>query len=146
MSVEFSQQFHRVNGEDDHDAKKALLKQLKGNFPKSVTKWIKDDSVHVERTKVSPHEIDWQHREEWAATHEPGTVNDVRKSIKHGHDKPIVGVARPGKDNIMVADGHHHLEAYTQLDVKKMPAYLIKVNRVNGPWDTMHEHQKRPNG
>lgn len=147
MSVEFSQQFHRIHGEDDSEAKKGLLKQLKGHFPKDATNWIKDPGVHVERTKIKPSDIDWDHREEWRATHEPKKVNGIRKAIKHGHVKAIVGVQRPGKDNIMIADGHHHAEAYTQLDVKKMPAYVVKVNRRTGDWDTMHDKQiKGKNG
>lgn len=143
---DFSSQFDRIHGDDDSKAKDKLRKQLKGNFPKDAYAFLDDPGVRVEKTKIKPSDIDWQHRDEWAATHQPKQVKQVRKAIEHGHEKPIVGVLRPGEDNIMIADGHHHGEAYTQLGVKKMPAYVIKVNRRTGPWDEMHDKQKRRDG
>jgi ParB-like chromosome segregation protein Spo0J len=140
MSIEFSRQF----SQGDPGDKKALIKQLRKNFSKSDIKWLKEDSIHVERTKVSLQDVDDHDRQEWRATHEPGVVKDRRKEIEKGKKLPLVAIDRPGRDNLMLADGHHHFEAAVQLDKSKYPAYVVKVNRGTGPWNNMAEEQKDP--
>lgn len=128
----------------DHDAteKQQLLKQLGKNFPPEATAWLDHPSVHVQRTYVRPSDIDWDNRESWAATHEPGKVAKIRKKIEKGKDKPVVAIDRPGSDNVFIADGHHHTEAYTQLDRSHFPAFVVRVPTRTGPWDTMHSKQR----
>lgn len=138
-------QFGRVLAGDDHDAKdkRKLLKQLGKNFPDDATSWVNDPAVHVQRTYIRPVDVDWDHRSEWAATHQPGKVAKVRKKIEKGKDRPVVAIDRPGSDNVMIADGHHDAEAYTQLDRSHMPAYVVRVPTRMGPWDEMHTDQRR---
>ena len=149
MPVDFSQQFSRINGPDDSKDKKKLLKQLHKNFPDTAVSFIDSPAVHVKKTRVTPSAVDWENRNEWRATREPGKVKETRKDIKKGKEKPVVMVERPGKDSLMIMDGHHHSEAYTQLigqgkmpdRAKDFPAYVIKVNREKGPWDEAHNRQ-----
>lgn len=136
-----SSQFNRAFHGSDQD-KADLLKQLGESFHDKDLGWIRKADVAVERTTISPSDIDWDGRESWAATHEPKKVKEKRKDIKHGNDKPIAVVDRPGKDNLFVMDGHHHAEAYTQLERDDIPAFVLKVPRVNGPWDELHSKQE----
>jgi hypothetical protein len=141
MASNLSRQFQ--TGKPDDGAKSALLEQLGKSFHEKDLEWIHDPQIHVSRETVSPGAIDWDHRDEWAATHEPKEVKKKRKKIEKGHDKPVVLVDRPhkGPDNLFIMDGHHHAEAYTQLD-KDMPAFTISVPKTNGPWDTLHDKQE----
>lgn len=136
-----SSQFNRAFHGSDQD-KADLLDQMRESFPESSLGWIKKADIAVERTTICPADIDWDGRETWEATHEPKKVKQKRKDIKHGKDKPLAVVDRPGKDDLFVMDGHHHAEAYTQLDRQDIPAFVIKVPRVNGPWDTQHSKQE----
>lgn len=150
MPVEFSDQFSRINGRDDSKDKEKLIKQLRKNFPADSYEFVNDPRVHVEKTRIKPSEIDWEHRDQWRATHQPGHVKYRRKQIKNGKEKPVITFERPGKDNLMVGDGHHHTEAYTQLigqdkmpdHAKDFPAFVVKVPTVKGPWDELHEQQR----
>jgi hypothetical protein len=150
--MDMSSQFSRDSGSDTDKA--ALVKQLSKSFHPDDLAWIDSPNIRVRRTAVRPSQIDWQNRESWTATHEPGKVKDTRKSIKHGDDKPVALVSRPHSDNRMVMDGHHHTEAYTQLIDSgtknkhvaalrgRIPAYEITVPRTNGPWDELHSKQE----
>lgn len=150
----YSRQFDTMHGNSDDKA--ALVKQLSKSFHDKDLAWIHSPDVRVERTSVPPSRIDWDDRDRWRATHEPGKVREKRREIKHGDDKPVALVNRPGKDNLFVMDGHHHTEAYTQLLGKphqdqnknvralhgEIPAFEIHVTRTNGPWDTLHDRQE----
>lgn len=155
MTSNLSRQFQ--TSKPDDGAKSALLEQLGKSFHAQDLDWINDPQVHVTRRPVPPSQIDWDHRDEWTATHEPGAVKDKRKKIKHGDTKPVVMVERPhkGPDNLFIMDGHHHAEAYTQLmgkdkadqpktirNMRGMPAYVVSVPRTQGPWDTLHDKQE----
>lgn len=136
-----SHQFNRaVHGSDNDKAE--LLDQMRKSFPESSLGWLKKNDIAVQRTTIEPSQLDWDNRHEWAATHEPKKVKATRKDIKDGKDKPVVTVDRPGHDNLFIMDGHHHAEAYTQLDRHDIPAFIVKVPRVNGPWDTQHDKQE----
>lgn len=151
---QMSSQFQPKPGNDEDKA--ALKEQLSKSFHERDLAWIDDPRIHVERTRVAPSRIDWDNRESWKATHEPGLVREKRKMIKHGDDKPVALVQRPNHYDLFVMDGHHHAEAYTQLLGKppekqnknvralhgEMPAFEIHVPRTNGPWDTLHDKQE----
>jgi hypothetical protein len=136
----FSRQFDNRGSDED---KAALIDQLSKSFHDEDLAWLRSPNIHVERTSVDPSQIDWDHRDEWAATHEPKEVKKKRKDIKKGNDKPVALVERPhkGPDDLFIMDGHHHAEAYTQLDMD-IPAYKISVPKTNGPWDTLHSKQE----
>lgn len=136
-----SRQFNPPEGNDKD--KEKLIHQLSKSFPDKAMDWISHSDIKVEKTHISPSEIDWDNRHTWAATHEPEKVAKKRKQIEHGKDKPVVVVERPHHDNLFIMDGHHHAEAYTELDKKSMPAYVIKVPRVKGEWDTFHSKQEK---
>jgi hypothetical protein len=141
-------------------AKKQLLEQLSKSFPDSALEWIRSPRVQVERTRLRPDQIDWENREKWAATHEPRKVARKVRRIQQGHEKPVFAVDRPGHDDVFIADGHHHAEAYTELigsgdgGVKEkhlkrgkfkssdFPAFVARVPSVRGPWDEMHASQE----
>lgn len=148
----YSRQFDTMGGNSADKA--ALVKQLSKSFHPKDLAWIDSPDVRVERTSVPPSRIDWDNRETWRATHEPAKVKKKRQDIKHGDDKPVALVNRPGHDDLFVMDGHHHTEAYTQLLGRdkqnkhvralhgEIPAYEIHVPRTNGPWDTLHDRQE----
>lgn len=146
----FSRQFDPPHG--DPDDKAALIDQLRLSFRKRDLRWLEDPDIQVRRTTVAPSDIDWDHRESWAATHEPKLVKEKRNDIKHGDMKPVVVVDRPHHDDLMVMDGHHHTEAYTQLIGQRkgpkalrsgrFPAYEVSVPRTSGPWDELHSKQE----
>jgi hypothetical protein len=153
MTSKLSRQFSAPQGSAEDKA--ALVSQLSKSFHPRDLEWLQDPHVKVEKRPVAPNQIDWDHREEWQATREPGKVKDKRKDIKHGDMKPVAFVDRPHSDNLMVMDGHHHAEAYTQLmgkprndqpksvrNMTGMPGYVIHVNKTNGPWDTLHNRQE----
>jgi hypothetical protein len=135
----FSRQFDARGSDDD---KSALIGQLSKSYHERDLQWLNDPSIRVEKTQVRPSELDWRHRDEWAATHDPKAVKQKRKQIKQGKDKAIAVVDRPHESDLMIMDGHHHAEAYTQLDRQDIPAYKISVPRTIGPWDTLHDKQE----
>jgi hypothetical protein len=153
MTSKLSHQFTAPQGSAEDKA--ALLSQLGKSFHQKDLAWLNDPGIKVEMRPVTPSQIDWDHREEWQATHEPGKVKEKRKAIKHGDLKPVAFVDRPHTDDLMVMDGHHHAEAYTQLmgkpkqdqpksirNMRGMPGYVIHVPRTSGPWDTLHDKQE----
>jgi len=151
--MRMSRQFDSPGNDED---KRALIGQLSESFHSRDLAWLEDPSIHVSRTSIHPADIDWDGRESWAATHEPGKVREKRKEIKRGNDKPVVVVDRPHHSDLMIMDGHHHAEAYTQLlgkpaeDQNKnvralhglMPVYTVSVPRTTGPWDELHNKQE----
>jgi hypothetical protein len=40
-------------------------------------------------------------------------------------------------------DGHHHYEAAVQLDKDQYPGYVVRVPHTSGPWDELHDKQKK---
>jgi hypothetical protein len=132
-------QFNEPTG--DPDAKKALLKQLKGDFPKEARDWIKDDRVTVEAAaRVNPHRIDFSEYPDWRASRQLKAVRKIAKKLEKDPGNPAVMADRPGDDKLDTIDGHHHVLA--EIDRKKRPkAYIIHVPREHGPWDTMHDKQ-----
>lgn len=127
----------------DDEAKKALLKQLKKDFPKEATSWLKDPQVTVEApTRVSPERIDWDEYPEWRASRQLKPIVKIAKKLRKGKTpKPAVMADRPGTDELDVLDGHHHVLG--AVDAKKDPlAWIVHVPSDRGPWDTMHDQQK----
>jgi hypothetical protein len=124
----------------DDDAKKALLKQLKGHFPKEARAWIKDDRVTVDApAKINPDDIDFSDYQDWRAAHQLKAVVKIAKG-KGKKPDPAVLAHRPS-GRLDPLDGHHH--ALADIDQKKKPtAFVVHVPSEHGPWDSMHLKQK----
>jgi hypothetical protein len=126
----------------DDDAKKALLKQLKGGFPKGARAWIKHPDVTVDApAKIDPDHIDFSVYPDWRASRQLKAVRKVAKKLDKGKSPdPAVMASRPGNDKLDTIDGHHHVLA--RIDHKEKPrAYVIHVPSAHGPWDGMHNDQ-----
>jgi hypothetical protein len=126
----------------DPDAKKALMKQLKPDFPKAARAWLKDDRVTVDApAKINPGDIDFSGYPDWRASKQ---LKSVVKMAKKGKDKPSVLAARPGGDKLDLIDGRHH--ALARMEQKKKPhGYVVHVPSSTGPWDAMEDRQAKDN-
>jgi hypothetical protein len=126
----------------DADAKRALLKQLKPDFPKPALAWLRDPAVSVEAPqRIDPTRVDWDDYADWRASKQLKAVRKIAKKIDHGKDHTIaVMVQGPGTDELTIIDGHHHALGY--LDAKKKPrTYIVHVPETDGPWLGMHDRQ-----
>jgi hypothetical protein len=135
-----SSQFSAPSG--DPDAKKALLKQLKPDFPKDALAWLRDDQVTVDApAKIDPDAIDWEAYPDWRASRQlKHVVKVAKKKIDKGKGRPSVMASRPGSDKLDVIDGHHH--ALARIDHKQKPfSYVVHVPSAKGAWDDLHDHQ-----
>lgn len=135
-----ARQFQPPQG--DEGAKKALLKQLKKDFPKEALTWLKDERVTVEGpSRIPAGDIDWDDYPEWRASKQLETVVQVaKKKIDKGKGKPAVMARRPHDQDLLILDGHHHTMA--RVDHKENPlAFVVNVPHDHGPWDDLHDKQ-----
>lgn len=118
--------------------KVSLHKQLSDDFPTSALNWIKKyewDDPHPVPLK----DVDFSNQKSWNA--KPNKVQKFKKKILSGFKKPVVLVRVPGSPKYMVVDGHHRALAYLLLK-KPVIAWTADVDRVEGPWQTLHDHAK----
>jgi hypothetical protein len=126
----------------DDEAKRALLKQLKPDFPKPALAWLRDRAVTVEAPqRVDPDRVDWEQYDEWRASKQLKAVRKIAKKIDSGKDKTVVVmVESPGSEHLTIIDGHHHTLGY--VDAKKRPrGYIVHVPEQDGPWLSLHDKQ-----
>jgi hypothetical protein len=128
----------------DDQAKAALHKQLKGDFPRRAREWLDDPAITVDApARVAADDVDWSDYSDWEAARQLKEVRKIAKDKKvaKGGGKPSVMVATPGADDLDIIDGHHH--ALARVDLQQDPlAYVVHVPSSSGAWQTMHDHGK----
>lgn len=119
---------------------KMVWDQLKKSFDKKDMKWIKD--VEWDGPKeVSLDQVSYSTKKTWKAYKEPELVQSKVRKIENGKKKPIILIDAPKDDKYFIIDGHHRAMAYEKLD-KPMIAFVGKVKKETGPWDSFHTKQK----
>lgn len=121
--------------------KNQLLDQLSKDFPKNTLDWVEKSKVEGPRL-VSLEDIDYSNHKTWAANHEPEKVHERMIKIEKGKGKPILLVKTPENNKYIVIDGHHRALAYKELD-RSPKAWVVHVDKEEGPWDTFHNKQNR---
>jgi phage-related protein (TIGR01555 family) len=123
------------------DARARVLKQLGEDYPDDKLDWVRKASWTGPRN-VDLDKIDTQNKAKWRAQSDDARVTKFMKHIKKDKVKPIILVDRPGKDKMMIADGHHRFLAHEKLDRPPL-AFVAKVDKNTGDWDEFHDSQKR---
>jgi hypothetical protein len=100
-----------------------------------ATRWSGPVSVPIGQ-------FDMGRREGWRAQREPDRVDSFAADIARGRPtKPIVAVKEPGRDGLVVVDGHHRLLAYEQAGEDPV-AWVGYVDSAGGPWEKIHDRQR----
>jgi ParB-like chromosome segregation protein Spo0J len=91
-------------------------------------------------------EIDFDNAKTWNASHNKAKVKKFVGKIQGGFKKPAILVKGPDSERYRVADGHHRVLAYHQLN-KPVRAYVAHVSDpdVFAEALEMHASQKRGN-
>lgn len=112
---------------------------LKDDYKAKDIEWVR--AAHWEGPLMVPlDQIDFQNRDNWAASHEPDKVADFVTKIQNGELKPIILVNEPNDNKLRLVDGHHRALAYEQLGQPAM-AYVAHVGTIGGAWDDLHDSQ-----
>lgn len=119
----------------------SLYDQLAEDFPPESIAWIRAAKVEGP-IEVPIDQIDFSNRDDWAASDEPDRVDFFADRIKDGKRKPVVLVNEPNNEKLIVIDGHHRTLAYEKLG-QPVYAYVVHVSAVTGPWDVMHNSQRK---
>ena len=117
-----------------------VWKQLKKSYDKKDMGWIKD-AQWTGPVDVALDRVNFSTKKTWKAYHEPELVESKVEKIKNGKRKPVVLIDAPKDDKLFVLDGHHRSLAYEKLN-SPIIAFIGKVDREKGPWDTFHTKQK----
>lgn len=135
----------RKDASDLHDPNPVegehVYNQMLKNYPPHSVEWIK--KAHWIGPILIPHErIDYDDKDKWAASHQPGAVDRFAKDIQAGTGRthPVVMVQQPHDYKLNVIDGHHRTLAYKKLG-QKVKAYVGFVHTDRGPWDETHSSQ-----
>jgi len=126
----------------DESARKALIKQLRKDFPEPALAWLDSPDVQVDQPQRIPaDQIDWDGYPRWRASRQLEAVVEIaKKKIHKKKGKPSVVAERPGNPDLLLIDGHHH--AMARIDHKEQPlAYVVHVPAQQGPWNTLHDKQ-----
>ena len=122
------------------DSMKMVWKQLKKSFDKKDMGWIKDTKWNGP-IDVPLDQVNFSTKKTWKAYREPELVQSKVRKIENGKKKPVILIDAPKDDKFFIIDGHHRAMAYEKLN-KPMIAFVGKVNKEKGPWDTFHTKQK----
>jgi hypothetical protein len=122
----------------------AVYDRLAADFPTSKLAWVKD-TIWEGPVNVGADQIDTEHLEEWAASHDGPDVDKLRRKLRKraaegGHLKPAVLVRTPGSTKDIIVDGHHHALAAMK-EGRPVWAYVGRVDAKTGDWDTLHASQ-----
>jgi hypothetical protein len=130
---------HKIAGPKADAAQ--VMSHMRENYPESALNWMKKVDW-VGPVDVPHSKIDYDDRQSWDATHEPGKVNQFKRDIKNRKDHldPVVMVKKPGRNRAEIVDGHHRDLAYEDLG-RPAKAYVGHVPREKGPWDYTHDQQ-----
>lgn len=119
----------------------SVYSQLAEDFPPESIAWVR--AARWEGPIDVPlDEIDFANMDNWAASDDPERVQFFVERIQSGNRKPIILVNEPNNERLIVVDGHHRALAYKQLGLPAQ-AYVAHVTSVNGPWDLMHNAQRK---
>lgn len=125
---------------DSDSTRDRVRAQLAEDYPPASMKWLKQ-AVWSGPETVPTADIDYSNEDQWAASKEPAKVDRFTEKIGQGRLKPIILVNTPDSRNYIVIDGHHRALAYRKLGIPAM-AYIGRVGRKTGDWDTMHASQR----
>jgi hypothetical protein len=114
--------------------------QLIQDFDEKALAWLPQASWEGP-INVPLDQIDFSNRDSWRAASEPEKVKEHLDKIKAGRLKPAVLAKVPGKNQLIILDGHHRALAHRKLGTP-MLAYVASVPARKGPWDEMHSAQK----
>ena len=117
-----------------------VWEQLSKSFDEKDMGWI-NNVDWIGPVKVPLGSIDFSTKKTWSAYKDPELVDSKIKKIKKGKKKPIVLIDAPKDKKFFILDGHHRALAYEKLDMP-MVAFIGKVDKEKGPWDTFHTKQK----
>lgn len=123
----------------------AVFDQLSEDYPAKALGWVL--AAHwAGPVEVPITDIDTSTSDRWRATEElkadPDALKKYKKKLEAGDIKPIVLVKTPGNSKYVIVDGHHRTLANEQL--KKNPvAYIAETHTDHGPWDDLHNLQKK---
>lgn len=117
-----------------------VIDQMRGNFPDQALEWMK--GIRWVKAEVPHDAIDYGDADSWAASSQPKKVRKFVKKLRKGKPvNPVVAVQQPGKDQVVIVDGHHRTLAHKQLD-QPVPAYVGFVPRKVGPWLRTFQYQR----
>jgi hypothetical protein len=122
------------------DSEKMVWKQLSKSFDEKDMGWVKN-AKWSGPLEVSLDKIDFSTENTWSAKKQPELVQSKVKKIKKGKKKPIVLIDAPKNNKYFILDGHHRALAYKHLNMPVL-AFIGKVDKEKGPWDTFHNKQK----
>jgi 8-oxo-dGTP diphosphatase len=123
----------------DRNVAKEVFDQLLEDYPRNTLAWVL--AAHWSGPKEIPtEEVDTASRKSWRASHED--VTPYVKRIEGGKRKPIVLVQTPANPKLVIVDGHHRFLAHEELGWDVL-AYVAKVHSDVGPWDELHDSQKK---
>jgi len=127
-------------------AKEKVWAQLEKSFPTSVMGWVKT-ARWLGPVDVPLDQVDFSNKKSWTAAKEQWLVEKKKKKIKKGKRKPLILVGTPNNKKYMIVDGHHRDMAYEQMGMP-VRAFVARVSKDQGPWDTFHSKQlpKDPEG
>ena len=90
--------------------------QMAQNFPAEAIEWVRR-ARWTGPQWVPWNRVDTENEDEWAASHQPGKVNEFVRQIKDhgGHVAPSVLVQEANSPKAFVVDGHHRAVARQKL-------------------------------
>jgi 8-oxo-dGTP pyrophosphatase MutT (NUDIX family) len=109
------------------DAEHVYLQMAK-NFPADAISWVRR-ARWVGPVWVPWDRVDTDDEDKWAASHQPGKVNEFVTLIREhkGHVAPSVLVQEPGTHRAFIVDGHHRALARKKLG-QKVLAYVGNID------------------
>jgi hypothetical protein len=116
---------------------------MRSNFPEPAIDWV------GRATWQGPVDVPWdriddQDEEKWAATHQPGKVNDFVRQLRQNPDqvKPSILIQGHKGDKADVIDGHHRAVAHKKLGTP-VRAYLGTVKNQKDADEALETHSSQ---
>lgn len=120
---------------------RAVRAQLLEDFDPALLGWVLA-AEWSGPTEIPVSQFDLSGRAGWKASRDGQKVDSFAAEIAAGRQvKPVVAVKEPGKDALVVVDGHHRLLAYERAGLPVL-AYVGYVSSAGGPWETIHARQR----
>lgn len=112
--------------------------QLARNFPPEAIAWVKR-ARWTGPVWVPWDRVDTDDKDKWAASHQPGKVNEFARQMKEhdGHVAPSILVQEPSTNKAFIVDGHHRALAREKLG-QKVLAYVGNIDPKDrlAAWET----------